>query len=330
MKNKSFFYRLFSNWPAKVLSLAAAVIIFLFYRMNSMDERFFSVPLHVEVAQGFAISESYPRTVRVTLKGEGEKIYPILEEDITAYADLTKHKSEGVFKVPVKIKKKGTASAVESLEIKVEPQEIKFTLERVVEKRVKVVPSLHGLPAHGYELGDFSVTPPMVILSGPRRHIETVNKITTQEINLSGRTEDFTTIVQLKRQGPYINFASEDKVQFHATIKKVILLKTVNNIDLISIDLKPNLRFNNPLPKGSLHIQGPQLLIESLKKSQFRLIIDCSGVEKAGRETLSVKPEIPEGIIVLSYQPKEVTLDFIEEAAVEKVEELKKSGVKRE
>ncbi|MCD6121978.1 MAG: hypothetical protein J7K04_09085 [Spirochaetales bacterium] len=330
MKNKSFFYRLFSNWPAKILSLAAAIIIFLFYRMNTMDERYFSVPLHVKVAQGYAVSQDYPKTVRVTLRGEGEKIYPILVEDITAYADLTRHKSEGVYKIPVKITKKGTAAVVESLEIKVEPQEIKFILERVIEKRVKVVPTLHGLPAHGYELGDFSVTPPTVVLKGPRSQVEKIKKVATKEINLSGRKEDYTTVVQLERQNPYINFVDENSVQFHATISEVVLLKTVDGIDLISIDLKSNLRLANPLPKGSIQIQGSQLLIESLRQSQFRLIVDCSKVETAGRENLPVKPEVPEGIIVLSYEPKEIALNFIEESATEKIEEIKKRGVKRE
>ena len=103
MSGKGLVRRLMSDLPVKVICLTAAVILFLFHRVNTMTERFFSVPLEVSVPPGLAIASAYPKTVRITLRGTEESISPILEEDIEATADLQAHKSPGVFRSPVRI-----------------------------------------------------------------------------------------------------------------------------------------------------------------------------------------------------------------------------------
>ena len=45
MNTRKFVDGILSDWPAKIISLAAAALLFLFYRVNTMDERFFSEPL---------------------------------------------------------------------------------------------------------------------------------------------------------------------------------------------------------------------------------------------------------------------------------------------
>ena len=79
---------LFANWPAKIISLTAAVVLSMFYRINSMEERFFSVPLSLEPPQGLALADPYPKSVRITLRGDADSIFSVLEEDIEVFADF--------------------------------------------------------------------------------------------------------------------------------------------------------------------------------------------------------------------------------------------------
>ena len=88
MRNRRFFERILDNWPAKIISLAVALVLFLFYRIVNLEERFFNVPLSIEVPENFTASGNYPRSVRITLRGGQEEIFHILEEDIRASADL--------------------------------------------------------------------------------------------------------------------------------------------------------------------------------------------------------------------------------------------------
>ncbi len=311
MKGKGFFSRIFANWPAKILSLAAAVVIFMFYRMSNLEERFFSVPVHVILPEGFAISSDYEKSVKVTIRGDADKIYPILENDIFAFVDLRDHRNAGRYKEPVKIEKRGTAKDIESIEIRVDPAELTVTIEEIVTKPVKVKAVIRGSPLHGYELVQYSVTPQRVLVSGPKSHVERLKEIPTEEVDVSGRDSNFTVKVRLVLDDSYVKIKGNDSVDFYAAITEALILKSFKGIDIISLDLDPALRLASSLPAGTIRVQGPQLLVESINSGQLRLIVNCSKIKKAGRYLLPVTPDTPEGIIVLSYEPKEILLEFV-------------------
>ncbi len=311
MKHRGFFDRLLYNWPAKILSLVAAIVIFLFYRMSTLDERFFSAPVKVLLPQGYAIAEDYQKSVKITIRGEENKIYPILESDIQPYVDLREHRSEGVFKVPVKIKKTGTALDVESMEVRVDPPELKFVLARIVDKSVKVQPVIRGNVAHGYEMAQYTITPESVVITGPRNHVEKITEVNTSVIDITGKKSDFNTTVRVMVSDPFVHVRGSSVVNFFAVISEAVILKNFKNLDIISVDLSSSLRLASSLPKGEIKIQGSQLLIENLTPDDLRLVVDCSGIEQPGKFLLPVKPETPDNVIVLDYEPKEVILYFI-------------------
>ena len=128
MQNKKFFARLVENWPAKVLSIGLAILLFVFHRMSTLEERFFSAPFKTENLSGLILSSSHPRMVRVNLKGEANSIYHILEEDIELFVDMGKFNEPGTYLVPVQWRKKGTAYGVAPLQINVDPREISISL----------------------------------------------------------------------------------------------------------------------------------------------------------------------------------------------------------
>ncbi len=66
MRNRDFLGRVLADWPAKVLSLCAALLLFFFYQLNRLENRPLSVPLEVKVGADFVPASQYPRSVRVT------------------------------------------------------------------------------------------------------------------------------------------------------------------------------------------------------------------------------------------------------------------------
>ena len=92
---------LLADLPVKVICLTAAVILLLFHRVTTLSERFFSVPLQVSTPAGLAVASSYPKTVRITLRGAGDAIFPILEEDVEAAVSLEARRSAGVYRAEV-------------------------------------------------------------------------------------------------------------------------------------------------------------------------------------------------------------------------------------
>ena len=303
-----FFKIIERNWPAKIISVAAAVILFLFYRATSLEERFFSVPLNIIINESFAVSSSVPSSVKVTLRGAEESIFMILENDIEVYADFSDHSSEGQFREPLKFIKTGSAQNIEELEIRLEPADLTLELERKISRSVKIQPQLTGYPAKGYELDQYLLSTDEVIVEGPESHIEQLSFIPTEEINLDGLDEDFYVRTKLDVQDPYLSFPSGDTVGFQGVITEIVIIKTFEDIDLIYIDLPPDLDVKTPDVKGSIKAQGKQLMFESTATGDFSLIADCSGITEEGEFEVDIIPIVPAGAAVLRYTPDTVTI----------------------
>jgi len=299
------------NWPAKIISLAAALILFMFYRINTLEERFFSVPLTVDPPVGLAVANPYPRSVRIRLRGQEESIFPILEDDIAVSADFARIKAEGEFRVPLRVSLGSTALGVTPLEIKVEPAEIVLYLEYRVDRSVEVVPVIRGLPAHGYELVQYTITPSVVDILGPRSQIQALERLMTEEIDVTGRSEDFLVRVRIASSNPLVTMPGGRSVEFQGIIREAEIIKTFEDIDIISLDLPTNLRLADPLPRGSIRLQGTQLDIENLAPSQLRLVVDCSEIDYPVTARFLTQPDIPPGYGVLKYDPQELVLRFV-------------------
>jgi YbbR domain-containing protein len=312
MKRKGGFARIvFSDLPIKVICIAAAVILFFFHRINTLTERFFSVPLQVDVPAGLAIASSYPQSVRITLRGAEESIYPILEEDIEASVSLEGHKTPGVFRAPVHISRKATALNVQPLEVSVEPQEITFTLDALMERRVNVIADLRGSPAYGFELSQYSISPQSVVIRGARSSVQTVNALSTDEIDLTGRTGPFTLKVRISPPNPFLKVVGEASVEFKATIQETVLTKRFDEVPVETVDLSPHLALKAPLQAGSVQVKGPQISVEAFKPEQVKLIADCSTLRRPGSYILHVTPAASSEVVVLDWEPKDVTIDVI-------------------
>jgi YbbR domain-containing protein len=217
------------KWPVKVLSLAAAVIISIFYRMSSLETRFFTVPLLVESSDTLLPANSFPRSVKITARGEAEGIQPILAEDIEAYIDLGRYVNEGIYRVPVQIRKKGTALGVEPLEVSVVPVDIQLLLEQKITRNVSVFPVLRGSVAEGYELTGQSLTPASVIVEGPRSMIDNHVEFNTEAIDLDRRNVDFSVMVNIKNDNPLLFIHGSNILEFRGSISRIARGANENN-----------------------------------------------------------------------------------------------------
>jgi len=311
LNTRKFVEGILSDWPAKIISLAAAALLFLFYRVNTMDERFFSVPLQVDPPAGLAISKPYPKSARVTLRGKEEAIFSIIEDDVEVFADFGRFQSEGQFRVPVRVVRRGSSLNIEPLDIRVEPAEISVTLEQRIEKTVVLEPVIRGSPPAGYDLVQYTIVPDSIQISGPRSIVNAIDVVPLEEIDLEGRTEDFTEQVEVVEENSLVDYSRQRPIVFRGILREAVIIKTFEDVDIISIDLSPDLRLAEPLPKGNIRIQGNQRAIEALPPEQLRLVIDCGEIEKPGPETVYPQPDIPPEFVVLKFEPQQLDLTFI-------------------
>ena len=313
MANRTLLEHLISNWPVKLLSLIAAFVLFLFYQLNTLEQRYLSIPLRIVVDDTLIPASSYPHNVRVTLRGTGDDIFLVTEEDIEVYADFSRQREEGVHEAPVMFSWKRNPETGESVEVRLDPPEISLSLERKIARSLQVVPVIIGYPQKGFELSHHLITPTTVQVEGPRSHVEGLKEVKTEEIDLTGRNADFTLRVRLDSRDSLIVFPGGDIVEFEGLIQETVLLKTFEPVGIIAMDLDPRFVTAEPLPEGSVKVQGNQAALEAVDSIQVRLMVDCSGIAEEGTYTLKTVPDLPAGLMVLMYEPEEVILNVREE-----------------
>ena len=311
MKIKTLFERSLHNWPVKIISLVAALLLFFFYRVTSLEERFFNIPLSVKIHENFTAKDNYPETVRIIIKGRPDDIKLVLEDEIKAVVDFSKYGREGEFREPVQIHKKGFTLDIKPLEIRVEPRELKLSIEPLIVKTLPVLPTVIGFPERGYELIQDFVTPSSVEIYGGKSKIENLKVVRTEDIDISSRISNFTTRVRLKKPDPSLAFSGGAVVEFTASINERIETKKMTSVDVIAIDLEKNLKIDSFQGDFTMEIQGKMLDLEEFIPADFRFTVDCSTLKNPGSYNLPVLPDVPSGILVLNYEPKEIKVNIL-------------------
>jgi YbbR domain-containing protein len=219
--SQKFLIKITEKWPVKILSVAAALILFVFYKMNTLESRSFSVPLQVENANELVPASLFAQTVRVSLRGEANSIFPIQEGDIEAYIDLGKYSSEGTYRIAVHTRKKGSALGVEPLEVSADPTEVHLMLEKKLRQDISVTPVFRGSVAEGYELTAYSITPEAITAEGPGSIMETIKEFKTATIDLEGRYEDFNVIINILNNEPLVEIQGNRMIEYKGTIRAI-------------------------------------------------------------------------------------------------------------
>jgi hypothetical protein len=312
---RKFLDSLVDNWAAKVLAVAVAIVLFMFHRMSALEERFFSVPLKVQTDGALVPASAYPRMVRVSLRGEANNVFPILEEDIEAYLDLGKYKSEGVYKAPVLIRKKGTAAGIDPLEVHVEPLEVAVAVEKKLSKTVPVTPSFRGYLETGYELASYVVEPSQVELSGPTSVVEKVSDVTTDFVELSGRKEDFSVKVKIVNRDSLLSVRGDGQVEFRGSIRQSVMIRTIEHLPIVLSGLRPGFIARPQVNFGSVKLQGSQNDLESYVPDASFLSLDCSDVDGDGMYMLPLVVSAPPNFSVVRYDPLEVQVEVVKAEA---------------
>ena len=316
MSRKPFLERILENWPAKILSFMAAVLLFSFNQLNRLEERPLAVPLRLMGSEDLAPSSAYPRTVRIVLKGEANSIFAVQEGDLEAVLDLSEFKAEGVYRVPVVVEKRGSAVGIDPLEIRVDPSEVAIALEQRITRSVPVVPSFRGFPDPGFELASSELVPPTAEIEGPASLVRKATDVTTEFIELSGRSEDFSAVLRLQQRDPLLGFTGPGTVEFRAKIQRALAYRSFEGLPIRLEGLAPGLAVAGELPSGTLRVAGARNDLSFLTPAPDALYADLSLIDEPGVYTVPVGIRVPSGVSPEAWTPGAVTLAVVRSSEV--------------
>jgi hypothetical protein len=318
---KGLLTRLAENWVPKVLSIALALVIFMFHRLNSMETRFFSIPVILEIPSHLCPAGPYARMVRVSLRGDANNIQPIQHDDIEAYLDLDDYESPGNYHAPVRLRKKGAALEVETLEMTVDPQAMDIVLDYKQSKYVPLKASIEGSPEPGYDLVSHTLSPTQVVLEGPSGLLDNVLELYTDVIDLNGRNADFSSNVAILNRDPLLTIRGNGITEFKGFVHARIDVRNFGNLPITLSSLQPGLRGEGDIRTGSVRLEGRRGDLDSFTPPPDFLTVDCSGITAPGRYILPVRAGLPPSLRLLRTEPEELGITIILEDILEDADE---------
>jgi len=294
--------KLLENWPAKVISLVIAIFIMFIYNLTRLDQRVITVPLNVSQGHSYVPATEYPKTIHVVIRGERDQIYRIRESDIVATLDLARYNEVGVFRVPVKLERRSDALNIDPLELRADPAEIPVSFERLAAKRVVISPTFKGFLEQGYQLVSYEIIPSEIAIEGPTSLVNAIRDISTDFIELSGKTSDFSITVALIKPSELINFIDTSTVRFSAKIQKQEHRITLDNVQIQIVNLDPSLIVADQLPTGRITLL-PEAGQDQIATATAHLQADFKGITKPGVYSIPLIANVPEGFEVEAYDP---------------------------
>lgn len=308
MKLKNLADKLLENWPAKIVCLTLSLLLFMFYRMSTLEQRVFSIPLKVQTNGDLVPAVPYPRTVTVRVRGEMDVLYPVEEKDISAFFDLSHLEHEGEFRIPIQVSISGSINHDEAFEIMVEPAEFVMRVENRAVKKVPVLPSFTGYPESGYEFDGYMINPVSVEVSGPRSFISKIDDMVTQPIDLSGRNANFEGFSGIVNRNPLITVSSGGTVEYRVIIINKIITRIFSDFDISVNGLDPHFSIETIIDPGRIEIRGKQIELEEWNITENALYINAKNIDRIGVYSLPVMVSLPEGFEAVNYSPQEVQL----------------------
>lgn len=296
------------NWTLKATATLLALILWLFVRGEPGPERVLAVPLELRVPHQMEIVNERPTTVEVTMRGAPfsnmwfGKFLPSCVIDLEGVGEG----EHTVALTPEHVKvSKGSGIRV----LQVSPARISIILEKTVSREVPVVVPVLESPPEGFEVYGRTLTPPTVLISGPRSRVDALNDIPTDPISIGGQKQSVRYFVNLNIADRLVRTPARKPVQVDILIGPRRRTHTIPRVP-VAVD---NAAFTANPGHIALQILAPPDIIGRTGAANFRVSVrtgalDPSRLPGRVRPSVQVLDDFGGALVVKGIEPPEVTL----------------------
>ncbi len=207
------------NWGIKLISLVLALSLWFFVTSKGKTEVPLTVPIEIQnIPKGMTVVGDVVRYLEVRVQGPdrvmqdismGKKVVCVLDLGMARAGDNTLRIS------PDDIRRPAGVSVTH-----LTPYEVRFTLEPLLRKTVRLVPVLHGDPRAGYRVAEVTVRPARVSAEGPSSVMRTLAVLRTMPIDITGTSDDVTVEPRIDTEGKPIVLL-ERGISIRISLRKV-------------------------------------------------------------------------------------------------------------
>jgi hypothetical protein len=193
----------------------------------------------------------------------------------------------------------------------VDPLELALTLDERLRKTVPVKARFRGALDPGYELGDQSLNPARVTVEGPMGLLADVRELSTEFIELAGRTGEFSAAARILNDEPLVAIRGNGLVEFRGIVREQLRIQSFEEIPIRIDQLDDRFVGSLEIPSGSLRIEGGQTMFDRIQEQDVGLYVDCAAIDSMGDFLLPVLVFFPDTFTLVRQDPQEVTIHIL-------------------
>lgn len=198
------------NLGLKLVSLILAFVLWFFVsapRREPVRERLFTAPLSlVSIPPNLVITTDIPGSVAVRVRGRTSDLRNLAMQNLEVPVDLKWIQNPGEAEITLRPQAINLPPELEVVSIV--PNKVRFRVEELRQRTVPVRPFLVGSPPAGYVIGEVTAEPSVVLVSGPGPQVMNLSEVTTERINMTGRTATFVQSVVVVSDSPLVRVIS--------------------------------------------------------------------------------------------------------------------------
>lgn len=323
--NRKFWEKLYQKTPSfikkdparKLLALALTLLIFAYFHSNKTQQvlKVENIPVRISIPEGYYLLTG-TQEVTVLLKCSTITSKNIQKNDVKIHVPLSV--TPGKKKYEIKLKNHVSTTAFFGVSVaNVQPQTVTVSIDRRVSKTVKVNADLaqKGKLPEGYAIGETSVTPETVTVSGPEEHLKDIKVLQTKEIPLDHTViKSFYCTAKVDPRGNKQLEISPEQVQVTVNVEKSHEKKTFRKcpVKLLmnsSVDTRTGVDIISARTV-EITVSGLRRTIEGLTEKDIVPYADISHITANGfHNDIPVKCWAKmEGVTILSIEPGSINV----------------------
>lgn len=215
MRSLKYFLR--HNWFQKLFALVLATLLWMTVAAETSSEIGMDVPLEYRnIPKQLEITGEATKTVEVRLRGSSNLIKQISPRDVSTTIDLGTMKAGEriLILTPANVQAPFGAEVV-----RVNPSQVRLSLELTATKSLPVVATVQGQPAVGYEVR-ILLNPSKVQVEGPASRLKTLESIPTAPIRVDERKSGFQQSVDLDLPDPQVRLQHAAPVEVRVEVRR--------------------------------------------------------------------------------------------------------------
>ncbi|KAA0258183.1 hypothetical protein FHQ18_07260 [Deferribacter autotrophicus] len=294
------------NIELKIISVLLALFLWFIVVTSDYQESTFDVPIVLDNLNKGLIAVYDTNIIRVTLKGPNYLLKTISFNDVKIKIDATVL-SYGKNRYAISFNDVYTPKGVEV--VKIEPKFITITIDKMIEKKVKVVPVFIGSPKVGFKIKKVKMTPEIVVVKGAKKSINDIQTIETLPIDITNKYRDLTYNISVKKEAGMMKI-TPSYVEVYIEFTEDIVTRTVE-LPIMVIN-KRNYKVKLLNEKVKVKLKGRKDIITDEKiQDAVKIFVDVSEILEPGRYLKEVQYNDGKKIEVLKITPDKVRIEVM-------------------